>query len=116
MALLEGYTARSTPMSLGSKRHLLSPNCAKKFKWSCLKVWLHKGHALKAIPMSLGFERHLMGFLHVLENTLLDLGGPLPKPMNMCCYIEYADLNPSFEYNSLSFSPNSKYNISLKSP
>jgi hypothetical protein len=47
--------------------------------------------------MSLGSGRHSKEFLHVLETTYLDLGGPLPKPMNMGCYIEYVDLNPSFE-------------------
>jgi hypothetical protein len=55
-------------------------------------------------------------FLHMLETTHSDLGGLLPKPMNMCCYIEYIDLDPSFEHNSLSFSPNSKCNIPLKIP
>jgi hypothetical protein len=41
---------------------------------------------------------------NVLKTTHLDLGGPLPKPMNLCCYIEYVDLNPSFEHNSEFFS------------
>jgi hypothetical protein len=42
----------------------------------------------------------LKGFLHVLETTLMDLGGPLPKPMTMCYYNEYVDLNLSFQHNS----------------
>jgi hypothetical protein len=47
-------------MSLGFESHFCSPDCIKKiiFKWSCLKVGLHKGHASRATPMSLESERH----------------------------------------------------------
>jgi hypothetical protein len=101
IGLHKGHASRATVMTLGSERHLFNSNYINflLFKWRCPKVWLHKGHASRITPMSLGSKRHLMEFLHVLETTFLDLGGPLAKPMNMCCCIEYADLNPSFEHN-----------------
>jgi hypothetical protein len=85
-------------MSLRSKRHWFSSNFRSK-KWTPKGLDCYK-HFNMYWKFSLRSKNVLWVSLYVLKTTHSNLGGPLPKPMNMCCYIEYDDLNLSFEHNS----------------